>query len=402
VGLAAGAGYAWWRFHEGRAKAAAAAPPVARPVPVVTAESRQGDLPIYLNGLGTVTAFNTVTVRTRVDGELVKVAFGEGQQIKEGDQVNEGDLLAEVDPRPFQVQLLQAKGQLARDEAILKNAKVDLQRYEDARDAIPQQQIDTAAANVAQYEGAVLVDQSQIDNANLQLTYCHITAPLSGKIGLRLVDQGNFVHASDANGLAVITQLRPIAVQFTLPQDNLPQVLGAFAAAPLPVDAYDRDFKARLASGQLLAVDNQIDTVTATIRLKAKFDNADGSLFPNQFVNVRLLVDTKRGVVLVPAAAVQRSPQSMFVYVKKADDTVEVRPVTLGPTEGDTCVIAEGLAAGERVVTDGVDKLRAGTKVSERDPGSEDHSKRKPESGAAPPETGGRSGKAKGKEAPKP
>ncbi|MBI1850688.1 MAG: MdtA/MuxA family multidrug efflux RND transporter periplasmic adaptor subunit [Planctomycetes bacterium] len=358
---ALGAGVWWYLSKDSDGSTAKA--PAERPVSVVVAKARRGDLPVYLDGIGTATAFNTVTVRTRVDGQLMSVAYTEGQL------VNEGDLLAEIDPRAFQVQMEQAEGQLARDQALLTNARLELKRSEEAREAIPQQQIDTAAANVGQFEGAVKVDQSQIDTAKLQLTYCRVTAPIGGKIGLRLVDVGNVVHASDAGGLAVITQLQPISVQFTLPQDELPLVLRGIAAGPLHVEAFDRNRQTRLSTGDLLAIDNQIDTSTGTVRLKAKFENADGSLFPNQFVNARLLVDTKRDVVLVATAALQRSPDSTFVYVVKSDETVEVRPVTLGPAEGDVSVVLQGLAPDELVVTDGVDKLRAGSKVSIREPG---------------------------------
>jgi multidrug efflux system membrane fusion protein len=335
--------------------------PAARAVPVVVAKARTGDLPIYIDGLGTVNAFNTVTVRTRVDGELVKVAFTEGQTVKAG------DALAEIDPRPFQVQLEQAEGQLARDQALLKNANLDLNRYQEAREAVPRQQIDTAAANVAQFEAATKVDQSQVDNAKLQLTYSRIISPLDGVIGLRFVDQGNTVHASDASGLAVITQLEPIAVQFSIPQDQLPDVMQAMRGGELSAIAFDRDFKRELAHGRLQAVDNQINASTGTVKLKAVFDNKERTLFPNQFVNVRLLVDTKKGSVLVPIAAVQRSPKSTFVYVVKSDETVEVRPVTVGPSERDTISITQGVKDGETVVTDGVDKLQSGSKVAARD-----------------------------------
>jgi multidrug efflux system membrane fusion protein len=265
------------------------------------------------------------------------------------------------------VQLAQAEGQLARDQALLTNAKLDWGRYQEAREAVPRQQIDTAAANVSQFEAAIKVDQSQVDNAKLQLVYCRITSPLDGVIGLRLVDQGNTVHANDANGLATITQLEPIAVQFSIPQDNLPDVLHAMSAGELAAEAYDRDFKRQLAHGKLQAVDNQINASTGTVKLKAVFDNKSRTLFPNQFVNVRLLVDTRKAVVLVPVAAVQRSPKSTFVYVVKPDETVEVRAVTLGPNERDTIAVTQGLKDGETVVTDGVDKLQAGTKVAARD-----------------------------------
>jgi len=355
---------AWWVFGRGATRAASASgstPPAARAIPVVAVPSRSGDLPIYIDGLGTATALNTVVVRTRVDGELVKIAFVEGQLVREG------DLLAQIDDRTYSVQLEQAQGQFARDEALLKNAQLDLQRYQDAGADLPRQQVDTAASLVSQDQAALEVDQSQIDNAKLQLTYCRILAPITGRIGLRLVDAGNLVHASDSGGLAVITQVQPIAVQFSLPQDDLPRVESAMAAGDVTVEAFDRSFQNRLATGTLLAIDSQIDPSTGTVRLKAQFENQDGALFPNQFVNARLLVDTLRAAVLVPAAAVQRNAQSTFVYVVRSDETVEVRPVSVGPTEADTTSVSDGLAVGELVVTDGVDKLQQGTHVAVRD-----------------------------------
>jgi multidrug efflux system membrane fusion protein len=288
---------------------------------------------------------------------------------KEGDLVRSGDLLAEIDPRPFQVQLTQAEGQMARDQALLKNAEVDLERYHTLykQDSIAQQQLDTQEALVRQYQGAVKVDQGQIDNAKLQLVYCRITSPISGRVGLRLVDPGNIVHATDANGLVVITQLEPISVIFTLPEDNLPQVERQMRARRrLNVDAYDREMKHKLASGSLLTIDNQIDPTTGTVKLKAIFPNSDGSLFPNQFVNARLLVDTIRDAVLVPNAAIQHSPQSAFVYVVRPDQSVEARNVEVQLTEGDQTAVAKGLKSGETVVIDGLDKLQPGAKVASR------------------------------------
>jgi multidrug efflux system membrane fusion protein len=338
--------------------------PAVRAVPVVATPARQGDLGVYLTALGTVTAFNTVTVRTRVDGQLVKVAFQEGQLVRQG------DLLAEIDPRPFQVQLAQAEGQMAKDQAQLKNAKVDLERYKIllAQDSIAKQQLDTQAALITQLEGTIRSDQAAIDTAKLQLTYSRITAPLSGRIGLRLVDQGNMVRASsDPTGLAVITQLQPIAVMFNIPQDDLPDVLKKMRAEQrLVVEAYNRDLKQKLATGTLLTVDNQIDPNTGTVRCKAVFPNEDNALFPNQFVNARLLVDTRQHTTIVPTVAIQRSPDATFVYVVRDDRTVEVRKVVVGATEGNETALDSGVAPGEVVVIEGVDRLQQGTKVATR------------------------------------
>ena len=330
------------------------------PTPVVAAAATQGDIDMIVTGLGTVTPLRTVTVRTRVDGELMRVLFQEGQLVKEG------ELLAEIDPRAFQVQLAQAEGQLARDRALLENARLDLERYRTLfkQDSIAKQQVDTQASLVRQYEGAVAVDRSQIDNAKLQLTYSRVTAPISGRVGLRLVDQGNIVRAGDQNGLVVITQLQPVAVVYTVPQDLLPQVMKRLQGAePVQVEAWDRDQKAKLGDGALASADNQVDPQTGTVKLKAQFANDDGGLFPNQFVNVRMKLDTLRGAVIVPSAAVQRGAQGMFVYVVRPDSTVALRNVKLGPLDGQRQAIAEGLTAGELVVTDGVDRLRPGAQV---------------------------------------
>jgi multidrug efflux system membrane fusion protein len=323
---------------------------------VVAEAARAQDVSVYVNGLGTVTPLRTVTVRSRVEGELLKVHFTEGQMVKEG------DLLAEVDPRPFRVQLMQAEGQMAKDQALLANARTDLERYETLfrQDSIARQQVDTQAALVRQYEGAIKANQSAIESAKLQLSYSRITAPISGRLGLRQVDAGNIVRAGDANGLVVITQLRPISVVFSIPQDQLHTVL---AKKDLPVEAWDRENRQRLATGRLITVDNQIDPQTGTVKVKAEFANADGRLFPNQFVNARMLVETRKGVVTVPAAALQRGVQGMFVYVVKDDSTVTVRPVSPGPAENGRVAIENGVAEGERVAVDGLDRLREGARV---------------------------------------
>ena len=342
-------------------KSAQASGPAVPAMPVVAAAAKTGNFPIYWNGLGSVTALYTVTVRTRVDGELFNVP------IREGQMVAAGDLLAEIDPRPFQVQLLQAEGQKERDEAILANAKLDLERYRIlyAQNAVPKQQFDTQIATVRQYEAIVKADEGAIENAKLQLTYAHIRSPIAGRVGLRLVDPGNIVHTSDQNGLLVITQLQPIGVIFNIAEDNLPQVMKKLRAGQrLPVEAWDRDFKNKIATGALLTIDNTVDVNTGTVRFKATFPNRDFALFPNQFVNARLLVDTKRNTILIPSGAIQRGPQATFVFVVKPDSTVGMRNITAENIEGDLASIDHGLSAGEIVVTEGVDKLQQGTRVA--------------------------------------
>ncbi|MGE8566483.1 Multidrug resistance protein MdtA precursor [compost metagenome] len=363
------AGVAWFALRPSPKQGGARGPGGARPsmaamanmpVPVRIATATQQDIDIYLKSLGTVTAYNTVTVRSRVSGELVDVAFQEGQRVKAG------DLLAQVDPRAFQVALDQARGTQMQNLAQLENARRDLQRYQALfkQDSIAKQQVDTQAALVRQYEGTVKSDQANVDNAKLQLDYARITAPISGRLGLRQVDRGNLVSSSDTNGLVVITQTQPISVVFTLPETQLPEVRGEIAAGrTLPVDAYDRADTRRIATGVLETLDNQIDVTTGTLKLKAKFENADDALFPNQFVNVRLHVLTRKDVTAIPTAAVQQGSAGAFVFLVQQDDTIVVRPVKLGAINNGMVAVNEGLQPGDRVVTEGTDRLRAGAKV---------------------------------------
>ena len=338
-----------------------AANPAGRPVPVAVAQVQKGDMAVHLTGLGTVTALNSVTVKSRVDGQLVRVVFTEGQMVRAG------DLLAEIDPRPFQVQLMQAEGQLAKDQAAYQNAQADLKRLQGLvqQGIISRQQLDTQVSSVAQFQAALKSDQAQVESAKLNLVYSRITAPISGRVGLRLVDAGNMVRATDANGLATLAPIQPINVVFAVPADSIQKVMSQNAkAGKLPVEAWDRDLKTRLGAGVLAAIDNQVDPSTGTVRMKALFSNDDKALFPNQFVNAQLLVDTLRGIVIVPTAAVQRSPQGVFVYVVKPDSTVDLRTIEVQGTDGDNTAVTKGLSGGETVVTDGLEKLRPGSKVA--------------------------------------
>lgn len=337
-----------------------------RPVPVAVAIARTGDIDVVINALGTVTARNTVTVKPRVDGQIVRVAFREGQVVKIG------DLLAEIDPRSFQSQLDQANGQLMRDQALLANARLDQARYRGllAKDSIAKQQVDAQEALVRQYEGVVQTDRALVDNAKLQLAFTHVTAPIAGRLGLRLVDTGNMVRATDTGGLVVITQTQPITVIFSIPSDNLTAVLSKLQAnQQLVVEAWDRDDKNKLAIGTLLTIDNQIDATTGTVKLKAEFTNADNALFPNQFVNIHLHIETRHGVTLIPTSASQRGTQGTFFYVVDDNKTVSLRPVVLGPISGNIVAVEKGLIPGEKVVIDGADKLRQGAKVEINSPG---------------------------------
>ena len=331
-------------------------------IPVAVAKVEVRDLPVVLNGLGSVEAYNTVAVKSRIDGQLVRVDFREGQEVKQG------DLLAQIDPRPYEVQLSQAEATLFKDQAALRDARLNLERFQQLyKDGvIPKQQLDTQGSLEAQLDGAVRADQAQVDNVKLNLAYTRITAPVSGRIGLRQIDVGNMVHASDPNGLLIITQLQPIAVIFSLPQDNLPAVSQHMRAGRLPVEAFSRDDQTRIASGTLTTIDNQIDTTTGTGKLKAVFENRDRSLWPNQFVNVHLQLEVRKNNIVVPAAAIQRGPQGAYVFTVKPDKTAEMHPVTVAFTEGNFSAVTKGVGPGELVVTDGQDKLQPGTHVEIR------------------------------------
>jgi multidrug efflux system membrane fusion protein len=332
-----------------------------RPISVGVAAVVTGDVDVDVEALGTVTPIATVTVHSRIDGQLMKLGFTEGQL------VHEGDMLVQLDPRPYEVQLEQARGQLIRDEALLANAKVDLDRYKllYSQDSIAQQQVATQEGLVRQYEGAVITDKGQVDSAKLNLVYARVTAPVSGRVGLRQVDLGNIVHAADTNGVAVITQLQPITVIFTVPEDRLPQIRRRVAQpAPVPVDAYDRTFSTKLATGTLLTFDNQIDATTGTVRLRAQFQNPDYALFPQQFVNVRVKVDTQHGATLVPSSAVLNGAQGQYVWSVQADQTVKMVTITPSVVSGERTAITSGVTAGTQVVVDGMDRLRDGSRIT--------------------------------------
>jgi len=340
-------------------KAQAAAP---RSVSVATAQVQRQDVPVYLTGLGAVTAFNTANIKSRVDGQIMKVNVREGQNVKEG------ELLIEIDPRPYQAQLDQMQAQLFRDEAQLRDAKLNLDRYTSLipSGSIAQQQVDTQKALVDQLEGTVRTDQAQIETAKLNIVYCHITAPFNGRVGLRQVDPGNIIHAADTNPMIILTQLQPIAVIFTLPEDVLPNVSKHMQQGALQVDAFSRDDQTKLASGTLQTIDNQIDPTTGTAKLKAVFSNTDNQLWPNQFVNANLLLETRKNSTVVPTAAILRGPQGTFVYAVNPDKTVQDRVVAVSLTQGDTTVITSGVNPGDTVVTDGQDKLQRGSRIEPR------------------------------------
>ena len=370
VVAAALVGGIWWFNHHQASPAGRAGGPGGgrfgggggnSALPVAARVARSGDINVFLEGLGTVTPIANVTVRTEITGQLMQIAF------KEGQMVNQGDLLAVIDPRPYQVALEQAQGQLLQAQSQLKEAQIDLARYQTLaqQDSIATQTVDTQRALVTQYEGLVQTDQAQIDSAKLNLTYCHVTAPVSGRVGLTQVEgAGNYVTPGDANGLVVLTQLKPISVIFTLPEDNIPDVVARFhSGASMPVYAYDRSDSRKLATGTLDTIDNQVDPTTGTFKLRARFPNADESLFPNQFVNIRMLLDVDEDAIVIPTSAIERGQPGTFVYVVKPDNTVTARPVTLGPTEGERVAVESGLAEGERVVTDGADRLKEGAKV---------------------------------------
>jgi multidrug efflux system membrane fusion protein len=340
-------------------KAQAATP---RSVSVAVATVQKQDVPVFLTGLGTVTAFYTANIKSRVDGQIMKVNFQEGQIVKEGES------LIEIDVRPYQAALDQMQAQLFRDQAQLRDAKLNLDRYTTLipSGSIAQQQVDTQKALVDQLDGTVRNDQALIETAKLNIVYCHITAPFTGRVGLRQVDPGNIIHAADTNPMLILTQLQPIAVIFPLPEDNLPSVSKAMRSATLEVDAFSRDDSNKLAAGKLQTIDNEIDPTTATAKLKAVFDNKENQLWPNQFVNAHLLLETRKNSTVLPTAAILRGPQGTYVYAVNSDKTVEDRAVTVSLTQGNTTVVTSGLNPGDIVVTDGQDKLQKGSRIEPR------------------------------------
>ena len=351
----------WWHARDARAAAAkiAAKPPPA--VPVVAAQAMTGNIGVYITGLGAITPISTVTIRSRVDGQLMSVHF------KEGDLVKLGEPLIDIDPRPYQAVVDQVQGQLVRDQALLANARVDVTRYQTllAQNAVPEQQLATQIALVTQYEGTVANDQGLLDAAKLNVVYCSIASPIAGAVGLRLVDPGNIVHTSDATGMIVIAQIQPISVIFTISEDQMPAVLKKiYAGQKLPVEAWDRQLKNKLATGAISTIDNVVDPTTGTLKLRALFDNENRTLFPGQFVNARLLQQEKTGVTLLASAAIQRNTNDTYVYMIQPNGTVTVRQVKIGTTEGDQSEITSGLKPGDRVVMTGVDKLQEGTRVA--------------------------------------
>jgi multidrug efflux system membrane fusion protein len=359
--------FLWFRGHRTATPATTARPGKGKKggalaaTPVVAVRATKGNIGVYVTGLGAITPIYTVTVKSRVDGQLMSVHF------KEGDLVHEGDPLIEIDPRPYQAVVIQIEGNLERDQALLANARVDLSRYTTllAQDAIPEQQLATQKALVTQYEGAIKNDEGLLDAAKLNVTYCHITSPITGIVGLRLVDPGNIVHAADANGMLVVTQIQPISVIFTVAEDQLPPVLQKIhAGQTLGVEAWDREMKNKIATGSLATVDNEIDQTTGTLKLRAIFSNSNRALYPNQFVNARLLEQQKTGVTLLPTAAIQRNTNDTYVYLIKPDNTVTIRNIKLGTTEGDQAEVTSGLSPGDTVVMTGVDKLQEGSKVA--------------------------------------
>ena len=377
LALAALIGAAWW-WLSGPVRERPERRPTDAATIVRLGTVTQGDMPVTLDALGTVTALSTVTVKTQISGKLIEVGFTEGQSVKKG------DFLAQIDPRPYQAALDQAQGQLARDEALLAAAKIDLARYEKlmTQDSIARQQVDTQRALVLQDEAIVRADKANVENAALNLNYCRIVSPSDGRVGLRLVDAGNYLQASDPSGVVIITQMQPISVIFTLPQDTIPQFIKKLRAGErLSVLAFNRSSTTQLAAGSLSTLDNQIDVTTGTVRLRATFPNDDEALFPNQFVNIKLVVDTLHNATLVPSAAIQIGAPGTYVYIANADSTVSVRPIKVGPSGGERVAVLEGLAPGDNVVVDGVDRLRDGAKI------------RVPETASSNPNPTGKSGK---------